>query len=162
MGFVPARDDSTRSVDSVFTYPETKVAAYLSTLPDMAECPRGSSTTDEIDTITGDLAITGLVMPQARSGRPETPMLPAIVVTEDVPEKSQGGKEAKSTTFLLPTIPETAEKDQSRDLGESGPRQTSKVAQAILSDDGSDKSEPNTKKLKTRSPLKLSPGKKQR
>ncbi|XP_075741478.1 ribosomal protein S6 kinase alpha-5-like isoform X2 [Rhipicephalus microplus] len=184
MGFVPARDDSTRSVDSVFTYPETKVAAYLSTLPDMAECPRGSSTTDEIDTITGDLAITGLVMPQARSGRPETPMLPAIVVTEDVPEKSQGGKEAKSTTFLLPTIPETAEVsdnsrtmsmgsiEQSMSLDLEGPvtrsrrkRPTpdeSKVAQAILSDDGSDKSEPNTKKLKTRSPLKLSPGKKQR
>ncbi|XP_064483785.1 ribosomal protein S6 kinase alpha-5-like isoform X2 [Ornithodoros turicata] len=33
LGFIPGREDS-RSTDTVFTYPETKVAAYLSTLPD--------------------------------------------------------------------------------------------------------------------------------
>ncbi|KAL1426158.1 hypothetical protein MTO96_018420 [Rhipicephalus appendiculatus] len=184
MGFVPARDDSTRSVDSVFTYPETKVAAYLSTLPDMAECPRGSGTTDDIETMTGDLAITGLVVPQARPGKPATPTLPAIVVTADMPEKSQGDKEVKATAFSLPTIPETAEvSDNSRtastgsieqpmSLDLEGPVTRSRrkrptpdernTVQASLSDDGSDKSEPNTKKLKTRSTLKSAPGRKQR
>ncbi|XP_037499169.1 ribosomal protein S6 kinase alpha-5 isoform X2 [Rhipicephalus sanguineus] len=180
MGFVPARDDSTRSVDSVFTYPETKVAAYLSTLPDMAECPRGSGTTDDIETMTGDLAITGLTVPQARTGKPETPTLPALVVTADVPEKSQG-KEAKATASSLPTIPETAEaSDDSRTasaasveqqplLDPEGPITRSRrkrptpeecnAVQASLSDDGS---EPNTKKSKTRSPVKSAPGRKQR
>uniref|UniRef100_L7M026 non-specific serine/threonine protein kinase n=1 Tax=Rhipicephalus pulchellus TaxID=72859 RepID=L7M026_RHIPC len=182
MGFVPARDDSTRSVDSVFTYPETKVAAYLSTLPDMAECPRGSGSTDDIEIITGDLAITGLAVPQARPSRPQTPTLPALVVTADVPEKPQGGKEVRVTAFSLPTIPETAEaSDDSRTasvsieqplLDSEGPVTRSRrkrpspdernAVQASLSDDGWDKSEPNTKKLKTRSPLKSSPGRKQR
>uniref|UniRef100_A0A131X7V9 non-specific serine/threonine protein kinase n=1 Tax=Hyalomma excavatum TaxID=257692 RepID=A0A131X7V9_9ACAR len=180
MGFVPARDDSTRSVDSVFTYPETKVAAYLSTLPDMVECPQQSGITDDIETMTGDLAITGLAVPPPKSDRLETSTYSAVAAV-DLPEKSHG-KEVK-VAASLPTIPEAAEaSDDSRAetmasieqalLDVEGPVTRSRrkrpspdersAVQASLSDDGSEKGRPDSKKLRTRSPPKPSSSRKQR
>ncbi|XP_050036786.1 ribosomal protein S6 kinase alpha-5-like isoform X2 [Dermacentor andersoni] len=181
LGFVPAREDSARSVDSVFTYPETKVAAYLSTLPDVVERPSESGITDDIETMTVDLATTGLAAPSVNSSKPETPTLPATVAT-DLPESLQG-KEARVAAFSLPTIPEAAEtSDDSRAeimasteqalLDPEGPITRSRrkrpspqdrtTVPASFSDDGSEKSEPNTKKSKKRSPQKSSPSRKQR
>lgn len=175
LGFVPARDDSSsshrgRGVDtSVFTYPDTKVAAYLSTLPDVVEQPEESAIRDDIETMTVDLATTGLA---AESAKPETTVLsPAI----PIPERTPRDKEVAQPSSL-PTIPESQEEsrtestasveqiipDQVRPLTRSqrkrrSPQEEPSVLPVSLSDDGSDKSGPNTKKSRRRSPQKSSP-----
>ncbi|CAN7999602.1 unnamed protein product, partial [Ixodes hexagonus] len=97
LGFVPGRDESNNvSVDSVFTYPETKVAAYLSTLPDVAERPvaeeAASPSVDDIEAMTVELATTDLTADVADEEPDKT-------VEETTSTK--GGDVAPSPTLLV-------------------------------------------------------------
>ncbi|XP_077522827.1 ribosomal protein S6 kinase alpha-5-like isoform X2 [Amblyomma americanum] len=179
LGFVPAREDSARGADSVFTYPETKVAAYLSTLPDVVERHEESGIREDIETMTVDLATTALAT-TVKPVKPDAIASPAIAAAAVLPENTWD-RETKATPSLssLPTIPETAETleesraesttstEQAASAEQGGPMTRSRRKRpspqenaaviTSLSDDGSDKSEPNMKKSRRRSPQKSSP-----
>ncbi|EEC16140.1 ribosomal protein kinase, putative [Ixodes scapularis] len=102
LGFVPGRDDASNvGVDSVFTYPETKVAAYLSTLPDVVECSVAEEATspgvgDDIEAMTVELATTDLAAdvveekPQTKGGG-DVAASPAVGASEQMPGCLEAG-----------------------------------------------------------------------
>lgn len=102
LGFVPGRDDASNvGVDSVFTYPETKVAAYLSTLPDVVECSVAEEATspcvgDDIEAMTVELATTDLAAdvaeekPQTKGGG-DVAVSPAVGASEQMSSCLEAG-----------------------------------------------------------------------
>lgn len=182
LGFVPVvRDDSKGSVDSVFTYPETKVAAYLSTLPDVIEHPvevidlidpcvvqpaaehtvvtsvPGTEAMTEISILQrggADLQPTEQVADTPTAANPESP-LPSSGVSDGEENATK-----RVPTKALELLEAADERRETRSLRKRrSPRESSATtATHESSDNGSDKSfgESASKRARRRSPPKQS------